>query len=107
MERMSVQKVTHAEAFNKVCEVLNRVSNAQRSDWDLCVLAVLWAYKTMCKKLTKKTPFRLAYGANTIVPREYNMPSLRIPTSIDMTVHGALKEGIAQLNEEERLGPEE
>jgi len=50
---------------------------------------------------------RLAYGANYVVPIEYNMSSLCIATSVDMMAFEALEEGIAQLNEEEHLGPEE
>ena len=94
MERTSVQNITHAEAFNEVCEALNKVYNAQQSDWDLRVLAVLWAYRAACKKLAEQMPSRLAYGANTIVPIEYNMPSLHIVVPIDMMVSGALEEGI-------------
>lgn len=50
-------------------------------------------------------PPRLAYGVNVVVPIEYKMSSSRIVALVDVTVHGVLEEGIAQLNEEERLGP--
>jgi len=66
----------------------------QQSDWDLHVRAVLWACRTMCKKLTRQTPSRLAFGATTVVPIEYSMPSPRIAAPIDMMVHGPLEEGI-------------
>lgn len=56
--RTMVQKVLCAKALNKVCNALNKVLNAQRSDWDLCIHAILWADKTTCKKLTRQTPFR-------------------------------------------------
>ena len=65
MERPSAQKDIHAEAFNKVCEALNKVHNAKQIDWDLCVPAVLWAYRATCKKLTTQAPLRLEYEANT------------------------------------------
>lgn len=84
MERKSVQKVIHAEAFNKVCEALNKVYDAQRNDWDLRVPTVLWVYRKTCKKPTGQTPLRLEYGVNVVVPVESNILSLCITVPIDM-----------------------
>jgi len=64
MEEFQVyhQKSTHyhtqtnvtMEAFNKVFETaLTKFFNAQRSDWDLCIPIVLWAYRMTCKKFTR------------------------------------------------------
>lgn len=94
MERMSTQKVTHVEAFNELCKALNKVYNAQRSDWDLRVPIVLWAYRTMYKKLMGRTPSRLTYGADAVMSMEYIMPSPRIEMPVDMMVRKALEEGI-------------
>lgn len=38
------------EAFNKVLEnAVTKVCNAQQSDWDLCIPAILWAYQFEAK----------------------------------------------------------
>lgn len=78
---------------------MNKVFNAQRSDWDLCIPAVLWAYRKTCKKLMGQTPFSLVYAVEVIVPMEYIMPSLCIAMLTGMTDHRALEERFTQLEE--------
>ena len=40
--------------------------------------SVLWAYRTTTRTLTGETPFRLAYGANAVIPAEIGLISYRV-----------------------------
>ena len=81
------------EAFNKILEhALTKVYNINRDDWDLKILAVLWAYRTTCKKLTCHNPFRLVYSQEAIMPMEYIVPSLRVAIIKIMADKDILKE---------------
>ena len=64
----------------------------ERNDWDVHVLAVLWAYKTTYNKLIGQTPFRLVYGMEAVMHMEYIVPNLHIAAFTGMADHRALEE---------------
>jgi hypothetical protein len=70
-----------------------------RDDLDLRVPTMLWAYPTTCKKMKMKTPFKLVYGLEVVVPMEYLVPNLRIEAFIGMDDTGIVQDRIAQLAE--------
>jgi len=88
------------ETFNKkMGNMLPKVCNAQKNDWDLHVPVVLWAYKTTCKKLIEHTPFMLVYGVEAVILMECILTSLWIVAFTGMADHRALEERLAQLTE--------
>ena len=74
---------------------MTKVCNTQMNDWDMHVLAVLWAYRKTYKKLTGQTPFQLVYGIEAVMPIHYIMPRLRIAALTKMADHETLEDWLA------------
>ena len=78
---------------------MTKVCNVNRNDWYLKIPVVLWAYRTICKKLTGHTPFRLVYGQEAVMPMEYIVPRLRISAFTEMDDPVMLNERLANILE--------
>ena len=91
-------QVIHREAFDRVCEVLNKVHQARRTDWDLHILAVRWAYKTMCKTPTAEM---IPEGRNRVEAVIYEENAKRSPpvsAPVVVTLREDQDEEITQLH---------
>ena len=68
-----------AESTNKTLQnILRKIVNENRTDWDTKLQSALWAYRTTYKTSIRTTPFRLAFGLEAVMPIEFQIPSLRI-----------------------------
>ena len=86
------------EEFNIISDhPLTKVCNANRDYWDLKISAVLWAYRTTCKRLRGETLFKLVYGQEVVIPMDYIVPSLRIVVATCMDDEAALEDHATQL----------
>ena len=105
-----------AESTNKVIvQLLQKLVNHNRTDWDRQLPTVLFAYRTAFKIGTGHTPFQLLYGIIPLMPTEYLVPTKSTTTDpspsrvlaartadlerLDESRHRALEtQGISQWN---------
>ena len=67
------------ESFNKtLTKGLTKICNIDKNDWDDKILAILWAYRKTYKISTGHTPFKMAYGQESIVPLHFKQQALDI-----------------------------
>ena len=57
------------EAIDKgLKNIIYRISNKNKSNWNIMLSPTLWAYKTSVNTATDFTPFFLVYGVEEILP---------------------------------------
>lgn len=102
-ERRNAPKIICREAFSKVCDVLNKVHQVKRTNWDLRVPMVRWAYRTLCKTLTTREVPKLQYEVGTKIFEEDTKPNLHVTSPIDQMVREAQNEEITWHCEAEHI----
>src|SRR5450759_3192355 len=65
--------------------------------------SVLWAYRTVEKITTRRTPFYLTYGLDSIVPIEFDLPTYRIINSPRLGVEASQLCRLQQLEQVEGI----
>ena len=77
-----------AESTNKtITTTLTKVVEGNRTDWEIKLHSILWAYRTAYKTSIGTTPFNLVYGLNAILPIEFLIPTLRVAKELEWTGH--------------------
>mgnify|MGYP000468109779 CR=1 FL=1 len=68
-----------AESMNKTLQnILKKIVNENRIDWDTNLHNALWAYRTSFKSCIQSTPFRLVFRLEAVMLVEFQLPSLHI-----------------------------
>jgi hypothetical protein len=85
--------------------ILNKIISVHKTDWDIKLASALWAYRTAQKITTKRTPFYLVYGMDSIMPVEFDIPTYRISTTERLDPEESLSPRLHDLDklEEDRL----
>lgn len=95
--------VIYGEAFNKMCEVLNKVHQVRCTDCDPHVLVVQWSYRTICKSMTLKKIPRKWNEVRTIISKGHLKMNPHVIEPTGVTVCKAQDEEITQLWEVEHI----
>ncbi len=77
-----------AESTNKIlCTVLKKVVSDTKTDWELKLPSVLWAYRVAYKTAIGTMPFNMVFGLDAILPLEFPIPTLRVAQQLEWTGH--------------------
>ena len=77
--------------------MLQKLVDHNRTDWDVQLHTVLFAYRTAYKVVTGHSPFQLVYGLTPLMPTEYVIPTLRTPGDPDFTPRRVLTTRLTDL----------
>ena len=91
------------ESFNKtLTKGLTKIYSIDKDDWDDKVPVVLWADRTTHRRETNRTPFKLVYGPEVIVPLHFRQHTLKIVEVLKLDIGETKNERIFQLQKLEQ-----
>ena len=65
------------ESTNKILKmVLTKIVSESKTNWELKLHSVVWAYRVAYKTAIGITPFNMVYGLDAILPLEFLVPTL-------------------------------
>ena len=79
--------------------ILRKTVLDSKRDWDVKLMAALWAYRRTYKVTTQTTPFSLVYGLEATLPIEYKVESLRVVIDSRLTENQPLRNMLTYLEE--------
>lgn len=84
---------------------LTKIYNLEKNDWDVKTSAILWAYKIAYKRSNGKTPVKMVYFQEVIVPFHYKYQAPQISQALKIELTQAKEQTFFHLQklEEERL----
>ncbi|MCO5581475.1 hypothetical protein L7F22_035360 [Adiantum nelumboides] len=86
-----------AESTNKILkDVLTKIVSGSKTDWEMKLYSVVWAYRVAYKTAIGTTPFNMVYGLDAILPLEFLIPTMRVAKELEWTGH-ELSERVEEL----------
>ncbi len=67
--------------------MLTKVVSGTKTDWEMKLPSVLWAYRVAYKTSIGTTPFNMVFGLDAILPMEFLIPTLRVAKELEWTGH--------------------
>lgn len=77
--------------------ILKKTVQDFKRDWDVKLIAALWAYKTTFKVTTQVTPCSLVYDIEATLPIEFEVKSLKVAVDSRLTNNQSLKDRLVSL----------
>ena len=79
--------------------ILQKTVLDSKRNWDVKLMAALWAYRITFKATTRATPFSLVFGIEVTLPIEFKVEALRVAVSSRLPVKQSLRNRLTELEE--------
>ena len=78
--------------------ILQRTIELSKNNWHIVLYPSLWVYRTAVNTTTNFYPYQLVHGVESILPVEYEIPSLKLAVELLLET-SALEEHLVQLEQ--------